>query len=517
MPPPRPRMQTLPGFVALLLLSLLLVVLGYLFATLPPGVVVYEEGSVPLGQVETAAIFALLGAACLLFALRGRRRAGAIRRLLERHPDEPWRWRADWAEGRIPSENRRTLWGWWLGAVLATLLIAPQGILAALEGDPNAWVVLWFSPLLLWLWGAAIRGTLLQRRYGTPHLRLEQVPAVPGGRLAGSVEVPRHVDSRGRFKATLICWRKTKPKGRGNARSTRLFHEETPIHGERIRARAGTTVLPVAFDLPADAAPTALGETDRAWVSTSWKLMVEADVSGVDLSAEFEVPVFEGAAAAATVPAEGAAPLEAAAGHAPSSPVPAEPSILRGGEDRDPPAPTNPRLRYDERADGLEITLEAGYRARVAVPFFGMSGFAGAFAVGSVVAGLPVGIPAFLGVFAACTAPVGVLWALSSRRVVVEGGRLEVWSGIGQPRTRRRTIPGADVDEVLVREGGRSGKLVAWNVVARSGRGRVTLVPGLSEWLEAEWVAARIRRALGVAGRLTAPGTAGTAAGGPPR
>ena len=80
----------------------------------------------PLPWLLPAALLAAPGAIALLaWATRTRSREAA--RLRELHPDEPWRWRPEWATGRIRCDTgvrAATLWGFgsvWNAALLAAV------------------------------------------------------------------------------------------------------------------------------------------------------------------------------------------------------------------------------------------------------------------------------------------------------------------------------------------------------------------------------------------------------------
>jgi hypothetical protein len=244
-------------------------------------------GGVLFGGVALAYMAAMLVA---------RRKLQEQAELRSKHPDQPWRWQRDWAEGRIEDSSRGTLWTAWAFSVFWNMIGFPSGYLgvqAALrQGKPGGYVALVFPLVGIGLLVWAVRATIRYRKYGVSRLELSTIPAVIGHSLAGTVRVSTIVESQEGFLATLSCVRRV-TSGSGKNRSTRetvLWQDDRRAVGGRARDAAGwRTDIPIEFQIPADAESCSLGDSDNRVL---WRLTVSANVPGVDYASVFDVPVF---------------------------------------------------------------------------------------------------------------------------------------------------------------------------------------------------------------------------------
>src|SRR5687768_5233453 len=113
--------------------------------------------------------FGGVGCGLLYGTIYGARRIAEARAREESAPDEPWRWRADWAAGRIVSASRPALGVAWGAAVLWNLVASP--VLFALpeelrNGNRAALIALLFPLIGTGLFISAVRKTLRWRRFG---------------------------------------------------------------------------------------------------------------------------------------------------------------------------------------------------------------------------------------------------------------------------------------------------------------------------------------------------------------
>ena len=241
-------------------------------------------------------VFAGFAAAVITLVLLGRRKQKELEQLQARHPDKPWLWRRDWAEGRIPDNTRTTVWVAWVFAVFWSSVTIPIGwagiITAARESNPKLYLVLVFPLVGVGLLAWAIRLTLRRVKYGSSWLTLSSVPGVVGRGIAGAVRIPAALGPENGFDATLTCLRRiTTRNGKSSSTSERiLWQEENRVNGISIRDVAGPGMqVPVAFRIPADAAGS---DSTNPNDQTVWRLTLSANVPGVDYHASFEVPVF---------------------------------------------------------------------------------------------------------------------------------------------------------------------------------------------------------------------------------
>ncbi len=447
------------------------------------------------GDLRTAgfmAIFALTfgtaGFGLVAMGVAGQKQAALSAQLQAEHPAEPWFWRPGWGTGWIDDSARvgnRLFLGF---AFLWTLIALPTGYVGvkeALRDNRLALIALIFPIVSVGLVANAIRNSIRARKYGTSRLQLATKPGVIGHGLSGTVHVSAVFPPSEGFDVTFSCWRIVR-SGTGKSRSTTetiLWQEQ-----ERVPARRGSgapgegivTLLPVAFRIPADAIDSDERNPDNRVV---WRLQVAASVPGVDYGATFEVPVFRTDASALPL-----APDEERV-------LGPEPSTLPYQQ------PQNSPIRVSTTARGTEIFFSAGRNPGVAG---GLTGFAVLW--GGVVALLAhLKAPAlFLVIFglAELAFLYGVAWMwLGVVRVTVSARGVSVARGLGSP-ARSTDVAPSEVASVDVRIGMQSGNLPLYqlSIVRANGR-RLSAGGGIRDKREAEWLAGKIKSALGEAQR----------------
>ena len=252
------------------------------------------------GRWTTALVFGLLG---LVFSGIGagmhfgfRQQAARAKRLAERQqlfPEEPWRWREDWADGPITDTMRQQMIASWFVAILWNAIALPSTVLGIREalrtGEPALWFVTIFGLVGLGLLVSAILQTMRYRRFGVSALELETFPGFLGGTLAGRIRASLDLHEVPRIPIMLRCIRQV-VTGTGKHRSTReevLWEDQIDV--VRTFREGASTLIHFTFRLPAGGMPSApLPATDQV----IWRLEAHAEVPGVDYHAIFEVPVF---------------------------------------------------------------------------------------------------------------------------------------------------------------------------------------------------------------------------------
>ena len=230
-------------------------------------------------------LFTLAGAGMFIggiAALRGARKRG---RLEAGAPDQPWRWREDWAAGVIRSSNRTTA---------VTLLVAAAmwngviGMIAGLAFTGSARVPLpalaifgLFGLVGLGLLAWAIREWRVYRRYGAAVLHLASVPGVLGGKLAGVVALPGYAEPD-TYETQLTCQRVVR-RGKNTTTET-LWKTSRALDAKKLPARVDGVQIPILFGIPMGL-PASEGPV-------SWRLTVSGKQPGIDVDVSFTVPVF---------------------------------------------------------------------------------------------------------------------------------------------------------------------------------------------------------------------------------
>jgi hypothetical protein len=121
-------------------------------------------GLLAIGLVFSGFGFGLLVG--LVFAAKAKKRTDAIKAA---HPDEPWLWRDDWAAGRIPSADKRSVVTAWTFAVFWNLVSSTVFFILPGElrkGNHKVLVALLFPIVGLGLLALAIQQSVRWRKFG---------------------------------------------------------------------------------------------------------------------------------------------------------------------------------------------------------------------------------------------------------------------------------------------------------------------------------------------------------------
>jgi hypothetical protein len=440
------------------------------------------------GNWTEALFFALFGVTFggvgfggIAAALAGRRKLKEQAALEARHPESPWLWRSDWASGRIVDSGRGTMFSAWVFAAFWNLVSFPAGFLgvraAIQEEKPAALFALLFPMVGIGLLVWAVRSTLRYRKYGVSRLELSTTPGVVGRTLTGMVRAPARMQPDGGFQVTLSCVRRATKGGGDETSESILWQDERRVMGEPSRTAAGAeTHIPVAFRLPADA--QACDDTDSN-NRVLWRLRLSATVPGVDYVSQFEVPVFR-------TPASDQ-PLSAAEERITLDP-------LAGAEYQQP---ADSRIVVTSNRRGTEVLFPAARNpgAATSLSFFLLLWLG--FIALQIHFRAPLVFPIVTGIFGLLIF-IGVLdlW-LQVSRVNVDAGTL-TWATAYLSPGRERTLHASEIADVIASIGMQAGTTVYYDVtvVRKNGR-KIKVGHSVRDKREAEWLAGRIRKALG--------------------
>ncbi len=250
------------------------------------------------GQAQSALLFGMValvfggsGLYLIARALRGKKRAEVSDELRARHPGEPWLWNPEWSSRRIGDNSRTGAIGLWVFALFWNAIAAPIPMFFSDElqkGNRFVWIGLVFPLAGIGILIAAMRATLRSLRFRESTLVLETLPAPLGGVLRGTVEVPHALDGASAVMVRLMAveWRRS---GKSKTEVV-IAQEEREIDPATLRRTGDGAVIPIEISVPADAPPTESPDRNHA---RTWRLVVDAEVPGVDYSARFDVPVFK--------------------------------------------------------------------------------------------------------------------------------------------------------------------------------------------------------------------------------
>ena len=257
-----------------------------------------------LNRALRPGLFALKGIFALAFGgvgfglLFGARYAAkkmiAEEKLRRRFPDEPWRWRPEWADGRIAGSARAAAYVAIAFAVLWNLISLPAALIVPGEianGNTAAAAALLFPLIGLGLAAWAIRAWLQLKRFKAATFVLQRMPVALGGRLKGTIRVEAEVPVTADFRLELECF-ETVTRGSGKNRRTEeklLWQKQWRVPRHHCQIGSFTTI-PVDVAMPVGQPATSMNDGDG---KTTWRLEVAGECPGPDFWSKFELPVFE--------------------------------------------------------------------------------------------------------------------------------------------------------------------------------------------------------------------------------
>ena len=436
-------------------------------------------------------VFAGVGFGVIFAAVYGGKLLQRQQRLQAEHPAEPWLWREDWAQGRVNSKTRSSMFSSLIFAVFWNLISMPVAFLALPQAvkqkGPIAYLVLIFPAIGVVLLIYAIRRTIAFFEFGNTCFEMASVPGVVGLELKGQIQARfPHSPDHG-IHLRLSCVHRV-TAGSGDSQSTSetiVWRDETDLSSWQLYPGPTGTTIPVAFHIPLDAQPS---EKRNARDQFVWILEALADVPGVDYHDIFEVPVFR----TAQTPTQ--AEAEKFAAHDPAK------AVTR---------PDRLTVKMRVTAAGTEFYFPAARNKN--------------FAASTTVFGLifssityflihhaPIIFPLAFGFFSFLLLYITVQLWLGTTRVVIGGGGLTVQAGLlggGKVRPIAFSEIASISDKITAQQGGSTGiPYYDIELTLRDGK-TVTLGRGLRDKHEAAWLVDEMRQLVGVQTKRFAAGT----------
>lgn len=328
--------------------------LFFAFASLSSSPLIHNNRN-PVAGALFGFVFAMIGAGLMMGAVYGYAKQKEQAATQESNPDSPWLWRTDWAAGHALSRTRNSAFAWWIGAVMASMIVVPI-VATALppmlrNADPKALILVGLCAIPMILLIGALRATMRRERYGKTYFEFSSLPFTPGKHLAGQIHlqltstVPHGIDLQ------LACFRVI-VTGSGKEQSTNrivLWQDQKNVPQGAVSAGPLGAAIPVDFGIPQDAYET---NHDTSSDQVAWVLTAKADVPGVDYSDSFEVPVFRSAGAQKFTPDTNFASEFASSSFAASSGAAAATAPAFESDSSDVPAPPDPKVVVSVTPDG---------------------------------------------------------------------------------------------------------------------------------------------------------------------
>jgi hypothetical protein len=252
-----------------------------------------------LGLLSLELVFGLVfggvGFGLMIGGRYGFKKTSQERERAARHPDAPWLWREEWADGNIRSSARASAYAAAGFALLWNLIALPAGFFVPGEvakGNYPALIALVFPLVGIGLAVWAGRAWLQARRFKSATLALTRMPVALGGRLRGSIRVDSHVPATREFRIELSCVERVKHRtSKGSETSERIvWQNQWTVAREHCQLLDNYTSIPLDLAIPRDApAAGTIEDDDRV----EWRLDASAECPGPDFWMRVNVPVFD--------------------------------------------------------------------------------------------------------------------------------------------------------------------------------------------------------------------------------
>lgn len=429
-------------------------------------------------------IFSAVGYGLMIGAVRAWRHQKRENAIKAAHPEEPWLWRTDWAEGRIISSPKTAMWAAWVIALFWNAV--SSGIFFVLADPkkhhkPGEYIALIFPLIGLGLLAWAIRETLEWKKFGVSTLKLLSTPVAIGTQLDGAIETAVKIKPQDGFHLKLTCINAVRIRTGKSTTVTEniLWQNARTMIRELLDDDPRRSGIPVSFHIPADTMETDNRDPNNRIL---WRLEVQATVPGISYEAKFEVPVFRTAASVAAS-ASASATDSAAAYEAPPEPY---------------KLPAHSRIQIKTLPDGeTEFHFPAGRNLAAAgsLTVFFLIWTAFVVFLWCIVHDLFFAI-----VFTLVDVLVAAAWSnLMFRSSRVKAGASGVtlknrWLLFGSTRT----VAARDIDDFKPKPGMRSGQTQFFTLQLCLNDGRcLTLARYIPDTEEADWLCGELSKAIG--------------------
>lgn len=438
----------------------------------------------------------MIGAAIMVGGVAGYRSQKRDAEVKGANPDAPWLWRKDWAESRALSNHRNTIYGWWIGTMLTSMLFVPMAAInlppLLRSSDPKAFLLLGLCLIPAILLVGALRATVRREIYGKTYFEFASLPFTPGNRLSGQIHLQLDRPAEHGIDLRLSSIRRI-VTGSGKNESTSevpLWQQQKNLPQQSLVIGPLGTSIPVDFEIPEGAY-----ETNHEVPRDQVLWVLQADVPGVDYKDDFEVPVFRSSAKAA----------RAGAAVGDSGWSAAVPPVFAVGspelQSLDVPTPANPKVRISTTPDGATEFYFPAFRNRgrtliLLLVTVGSSGMVYALAQSNA----PRFFALAFGLFDLLLVYGCVASLFGTARIIVGHGRLISRRGtIGNGPAREISFNGIESIQAAAGVQQASGFNASYTICLKTRSGsKLTLADGIADRDEARSIVAQIEKLAGL-------------------
>ena len=210
-----------------------------------------------------------------------------------RYRDAPWLENDEWQTAVIKSGSKTAMWTGWAFAAFWNLISAPLPFVIYTEvtekNNLPALLGLLFPLVGIGLVTWAIKRTLEWNRFGPAPVTLDPFPGSIGGHVGGTIDVNLPYDASTQFSLTLTNLHSyMSGSGKDRRRSESAEWQDTQV--AHVSSSAKGSRLSFRFDVPENLVESDADQSDESYYL--WRINVRADLPGVDIDRDYEIPVY---------------------------------------------------------------------------------------------------------------------------------------------------------------------------------------------------------------------------------
>ncbi len=207
--------------------------------------------------------------------------------------DSPWLANDTWQTTVIKSGSKTAMYASWAFAAFWNLVSAPLPFVIYTEvtekNNLPALLGILFPLVGIGLITWAVKRTLEWNRFGAAPVTLDPFPGSIGGHVGGTIDVNLPYDPNVQFSMTLTSLR-SYISGSGKNRSRQESAEWQDTQVAHVSSAAKGSRLSFRFDVPENLEESDVDKSEGSYYL--WRLNIRADLPGVDIDRDYEIPVY---------------------------------------------------------------------------------------------------------------------------------------------------------------------------------------------------------------------------------